>query len=137
MNTPCIYLFEAVDQNLVKLGFTRNPVRRFLQIQTSCPFEIQAVCLFPGTRELETELHQAFAGGRSHGEWYKIDDEELDNFMEWREEYPDLWREFTQSITRIRKPKTFDDLCITLLHDLIRNGEFDRMKQYDTEGYYV
>jgi hypothetical protein len=74
MLTHYCYIVQA--SGFVKIGYTVNLDARLENIQTSCPFEVSVVCLFPyafevSAREMETSLHKQFEQFRVRGEWFR------------------------------------------------------------------
>ena len=62
--TGMIYIVRLGDT--VKIGFSRNPETRLLQI----PHE-EIIAMFPGTFKTERALHERFAHLRVTGEWFR------------------------------------------------------------------
>lgn len=61
--------FIRIDA-LIKIGFTRNPKRRFAQLTPNSVLHLE-----PGTMRDERRCHQAFAHARAYGEmFYPSDD---------------------------------------------------------------
>jgi hypothetical protein len=73
--TGHVYLIRVVDTNMVKIGYTTNPVRhRMSQLQVGNPnaLEILALVETPRYKEIERELHQLLANRRVRGEWFNL-----------------------------------------------------------------
>lgn len=64
-----VYFLWVNDR--IKIGFTRDPVRRFPQLSTGLGHQPGFVAVVPGTRADEKALHAALAGSRDRGEWFK------------------------------------------------------------------
>lgn len=105
---PCVYFFEAEGalcdncipgKFLVKIGYTRNPVRRYLHTSTYCPYPIRALLIDPGDKQTERYYHDAFASRRVRGEWFVLLRTEIADLLESREHarFRDAWDEFSFS----------------------------------------
>lgn len=75
----CLYL--AKMGNMVKVGITNDPHRRFATLQTGLPEPLECRYLvFTPSRaralELEKKVHRRLASRRAMGEWFRIDDED-------------------------------------------------------------
>lgn len=55
----------------IKIGWSRNPEKRFRQIQENHPHQLWIVGLLPGTLADEKKLHRRFANARVRGEWFE------------------------------------------------------------------
>jgi len=77
---PCVYFLRVGDDGPIKIGFTRDIIRRLRGLQTAHPEEIRLlakiVVRFP--RQLEREVHARFAHLRISGEWFRAEPELLD-----------------------------------------------------------
>lgn len=56
--------------NYVKIGKSRNPVRRINHLQTFSPTKLRPLFILEGDRE--KELHSRFAEYRVNGEWFEV-----------------------------------------------------------------
>ena len=68
------YIFQA--NIFVKIGYTNNIESRLETVQTSCPYNVVVICVFPyqteiAAREMEISLHRRFAKFRVRGEWFR------------------------------------------------------------------
>lgn len=75
----CMRIDVAGDK-LYKVGMGRNPDVRVQAHQTSLPFDA-VICIAyyaPSMRQEESALHQAFQDKRVRGEWFRLNDEDLD-----------------------------------------------------------
>lgn len=66
-----VYFIQAGKNGAVKIGWTRQPDRRFRALQTSQHSQLRFLGVIPGDRTLERQLHQRFAVHRMKGEWFK------------------------------------------------------------------
>lgn len=70
-----IYVIGDGVGNVVKIGYTDTPLKRLGQIQTSNPTPLHLLCILPGTRHIEQQLHRRFARRCVHGEWFDFKQE--------------------------------------------------------------
>ena len=69
---PWVYIVSAIGSGRIKIGFTAGTLlERMRSFETGCPFPTQALALIPGDRDLEQDLHAAFASHRQHLEWFE------------------------------------------------------------------
>ena len=72
-----VYLIECRQTDLVKIGSSVVPRKRFDSIRTTCSTDTRLICFCPGGREYERELHERFREKHSHGEWFSLSKAEL------------------------------------------------------------
>lgn len=60
-----------------KIGCTTNIAQRIQSLKNGCPTEI--TLLFTIDKNVETELHRMFASKRIRGEWFALDDNDIDS----------------------------------------------------------
>lgn len=65
-----IYLVQAGDNGLIKIGYALNPELRLAKLQSDCPFPARIIALIPGDRSNEEQLHRRFRRDRIRGEWF-------------------------------------------------------------------
>ena len=69
---PWVYVVSAVGSGRIKIGFTTGTLlERMKGFETGCPFPTKSLAMMRGSRELERDLHQAFAKQRKHLEWFE------------------------------------------------------------------
>lgn len=66
-----VYLLQADKGGPIKIGFTKNPIRRFASIQVHNHVSLALLAVLDGDRSLEKSLHAKFAGLRLRGEWFE------------------------------------------------------------------
>ncbi len=67
-------------QWIVKIGVTTNVDQRLRSIQAHSPLPLRVEMWRPGaTRQMEQQLHREFAASRSHGEWFHLDAQAMDD----------------------------------------------------------
>lgn len=89
MTNGFIYLFESVSEyeTQYKIGYTRNKStlkKRVKQLQTGNPNKIHIVKYFETShgRKVETTLHHIYSMKRLEGEWFELDNYDVDSFIE-------------------------------------------------------
>ena len=78
-NPPQVHVFRAdTDQGaMYKIGFSRNPKRRRADLSRQCGYPLVIVGTCAGTAAKENALHKEFAAWRTHGEWFRLLDEQV------------------------------------------------------------
>jgi hypothetical protein len=72
-----VYFIRAVGTPFVKIGFTRNLVKRLKLAQWHCPYELKLIHVAEGDRIAERDFHWRFHKRRVRGEWFRYSDSEL------------------------------------------------------------
>lgn len=75
-----IYFLAAPTAGMVKIGYSYSMWERVEVIQAMSPVRLNLIGAMPGDRTTEAALHLRFAHLRSHGEWFRLDDD-LDGFI--------------------------------------------------------
>lgn len=65
-----IYAIQAEHVRLIKIGYSKNPHARLLDLQTGSAVRLALLAFWAGTMEDESALHARFNSHRSHGEWF-------------------------------------------------------------------
>lgn len=65
-----VYCIVQHERKAVKIGYSRNPQRRFRQIQTGSPDSLTLFDTIVGSRDLEAAFHRDWADRRLAGEWF-------------------------------------------------------------------
>lgn len=81
-----IYLIESDNdfEKIYKIGFTRNNVKKRLKtLKTGNPSRLSIKDKFETkhNRKIESALHIIYSNKRVDGEWFKLDNYDIDNFM--------------------------------------------------------
>ena len=80
-----VYLLKDLEHaSAYKIGKTNNPHRRFKNFDTIWPFDYEVVHIIKSYNpyELEAGLHRKYADKRIRGEWFELDDDEIDEIMQ-------------------------------------------------------
>lgn len=77
-----VYVIRNAELGLYKIGYTDSLPRRLQQLQraSSCQLDVWTAWKCPKTaaRAFEAMAHEKFKDGRTHGEWFRIDQHILD-----------------------------------------------------------
>lgn len=73
--TGFIYAIECSGR--IKLGFSKDPEKRFNKVASDAPFPCQLLGYWPGSRADEIDVQDKFRAGRVHGEWFAATEELL------------------------------------------------------------
>jgi hypothetical protein len=74
--TSFVYFIEG--DGLVKIGTTGNIAQRLSNLQTGSPVGLRVLGYYPGDANDEWRLHHRFRHLHSHGEWFRQDEELLE-----------------------------------------------------------
>ena len=72
-----VYFARAAGTNLIKIGASHTPAARLLQLQNGCPYTLELLGTLPGGLAIESHLHRMLVHRREHGEWYRLEHEEV------------------------------------------------------------
>jgi hypothetical protein len=76
-----IYFLRCPLNGLVKIGWTGvSPRMRLAGVGTMSPIRLEPIGVIPGPKVDEAEFHRRFEAFRSHGEWFR-DNQELSELM--------------------------------------------------------
>lgn len=64
------FIGDQLGGDAIKIGWSRDPVKRLQQIQTGNPFPLKFLGCVAATRMIEPALHQLFASCHVSGEWF-------------------------------------------------------------------
>lgn len=66
-----VYVLSAVDADMIKVGYSKDPLRRWRELRASCGPQLKvALCLDHAERRIEIETHRAIRELKLHNEWY-------------------------------------------------------------------
>lgn len=66
-----LYFIRHGRRDVVKIGYSADPIRRLAGLQTSSPDRLSLLGVCPGDREDEAALHQQLAHLHKRGEWFR------------------------------------------------------------------
>lgn len=86
-----VYIFEAEEKGIYKVGVSKNAKKRLKEVQTGCPFKLKIKETFDSkyAYKIESNLHRVLKSKKEPsfeleddfiGEWFKIDEEFLLSF---------------------------------------------------------
>ena len=75
-----IYLNDSSNDRFYKIGMSASFSDRIVAHQCSSPFEIYVACAYfvGNMRDEEKALHNRFGENRVRGEWFRLDDDDID-----------------------------------------------------------
>lgn len=80
-----IYLARQSNTDLYKIGITKkNPIERLKELQTGNAAEFELVHQFETKHgyKMETALHAHYASKKIKGEWFLLENKEIDSFIQ-------------------------------------------------------
>ena len=77
-----IYVISNAELGLYKIGYSKEPGQRLKQIRQDSAFDLKFVMVWEcgseiAARAFEDLFHDRYAYCRSHGEWFKLEPEDL------------------------------------------------------------
>lgn len=77
-NVGSVYLMEG--DNYYKIGKAKDPISRHKTLSVKLPFEVEIVHTVESNQygKLEKFLHEKFADKRTNGEWFKLDEDDIE-----------------------------------------------------------
>jgi len=76
-----VYCIRNDAAGAVKIGFSKNPMRRIKQLQTASPSRLRLVGMLESAQAFETALHEEYAHRRISGEWFDDSDTQISTIM--------------------------------------------------------
>jgi len=77
------FVYAIQSGALVKIGWSKDPVRRMAKIASDCPEGAALLGAMPGTRDDEAELHRDLSVLRFRGEWFHFDHRLRELVRQW------------------------------------------------------
>lgn len=79
----------CVDNKYYKIGYSKNPIARYLTFETSSPYEIDIYGVFKfenssKARDFEFYLHFLFADKKHKNEWFLLSENEFEKINEYQ-----------------------------------------------------
>jgi hypothetical protein len=74
------YVYLLRGDNCYKIGLSNNVYRRWKEVSPKLPFETEIVTMIAteDMYKLEASLHKKFSGKRMNGEWFDLDNEDVE-----------------------------------------------------------
>lgn len=66
------YVYFLMTRELVKIGFSTDPVHRLAELKTAIGDGVPIFCAVEGTLRDEKDLHDRLAFHRAEGEWFRL-----------------------------------------------------------------
>ena len=78
-----VYVIATKDFSIIKIGRSSSFKQRFTNIKSACPYDLFLWLSIrtPAPNELEKYLHNRYSHRNMRGEWFKLDDLELDELL--------------------------------------------------------
>lgn len=70
-----VYFVADKLAGMVKIGYSNDPTRRLIALQTSHHTRLEILAMLPGDERLESRLHRQFKMYRTEGEWFRLEGE--------------------------------------------------------------
>jgi hypothetical protein len=83
--SACVYILQDIDvTGYYKIGKSTKPRSRIGHFDTKLPFRVRVVHIIPTTdcSALERRLHRQYASKRKRGEWFALDDADVQAIMQ-------------------------------------------------------
>ena len=91
-----VYFIYVREMNAVKIGYTKNLLHRFPNIQTATPAELELLGVVDGDTRVERQFHKKFERHHIHGEWYRFSDE-IDFLVKTQAYIPEYWKSISNA----------------------------------------
>jgi hypothetical protein len=75
LREPFVYFCVAAQENEVKIGYSVNPTRRRLSLESTRHANLELFATIKGGAGIERKMHKRFAEYRIHGEWFEASPE--------------------------------------------------------------
>lgn len=69
-----VYFAQVRDDGPIKIGVTRSPERRVVQLQEQCPYPVELLCAVRGGALSERVIHAMHTEFHIRGEWFEPND---------------------------------------------------------------
>lgn len=89
-----VYFVGDPTARQIKIGIAKRPFKRLSELQVGSANALTLVGVLAGGGDLEAELHEAFAGDRMRGEWFR-----------WSDRLNELIQEAAEAATRGADPR--------------------------------
>lgn len=82
-----VYFIQGLCGGAIKVGYSADPKKRLLELQTGYPDTLTILLMIPGDERTERTLHRLFEASRLKGEWFRPDDYIMDKIKELKVKY--------------------------------------------------
>ena len=150
--------FISNGKNLIKIGYSKDPIKRLAALQTASPDRLSLLAIKPGKKDVESQLHEEFKESRMEGEWFQLTPKlkveiefaqkyyPIDSFLHPSEEEKIIWEDafadWNASVEILRedydsKIEKLEEKIAELEADRdAKEAELDRIFDEKTEGIY-
>ena len=149
-----IYLLNADNTNLYKIGCSINLKHRIKVLQTGCPYKLKLIHSVDGSPTGEKKLHKLWNHLRKEGEWFELKTDfvlnkvcsDMDsinkNTFETNKEHLEKWREHYEERVRsgYGKPhySSYSDLLdLAMVEIVLNNNEVALQRLIEYKQYVV
>lgn len=73
-----VYIIKQGDHGPFKIGYAGDVLRRLSTLQTASAYPLTIIRQYQGGIDLEKKLHSMFSDKRMMGEWFSIDESDID-----------------------------------------------------------
>ncbi len=94
-----IYFIQGETTKLIKIGYSRNPIRRFKKLKRTNSEDLRLLRIIRGTRADEASLHNKFKSLRKHNEWFNPN-REMINYMREQDLITDIKEEGIKELSQ-------------------------------------
>ena len=79
-----IYLIKSLNDGFYKIGVSKNPNKRLIELQTGNPSPVEILYLYESklAYKIENSLHNRYSYCKTHGEWFDLSIQEEVSFIE-------------------------------------------------------
>lgn len=79
-----IYLIQSLEEGLYKIGVSKNPQNRILNLQTGNSSKLKLIDIYPSkyAHKIEKALHNQLSHLKKEGEWFNIDISDITSFVD-------------------------------------------------------
>ena len=72
-----IKLYIISDGTYKKIGITKNPEKRIIELQTGNPNKLKFIRIVPALRKDEKYFHKKYKHKKVNGEWFDLNDQDI------------------------------------------------------------
>lgn len=74
-------VYFIAQNNMVKIGYSKDVKKRIKSLKTASPYPLILLGYIEGDKQKERELHNQFIDYKQSGEWFKLSDDKILNFI--------------------------------------------------------
>lgn len=73
MKSDALYIIQSDNTGMIKIGRSKDPLKRLKQLQTGNPNKLKLIAYFDNMGWREKELHEQLSRYRLEGEWFSYE----------------------------------------------------------------